>query len=81
MKVHVHFDELGQIVSVAEVHDGDDDRPQAGILLPRKFSLLEAEVADDEPLIVVHTGHRIDVRGREPRLTRIERDSEGRKGA
>jgi hypothetical protein len=81
MKVHVHFDDLGQIVSVAEVHDSEGDRPQAGILLPRTFSLLEADVADDEPLIVVHTAHRIDVRGREPRLTRIERDSGGRTSA
>jgi hypothetical protein len=81
VKVQVHFDELGQIVGVVEVREGETDRPPAGVILPRKFRMLETQLDREEPLIVVHTGHRVDLQGKEPRLTRIERASKPKRGS
>jgi hypothetical protein len=64
MKIQVHFNDYGQIVSVVQLYKAVEDRPPAGVLTPSGVRMLETELAGkeaEEPLIVVHTGHIVDV--------------------
>lgn len=44
MKAQVHFNAFGQILSVSEKHDGTEEHPPAGVLLPPEYRTLEADV-------------------------------------
>lgn len=79
VKVNVHFNQFGQIVSVVEVHDGGGDNPPAGVFVPPGVRTLETQLERDDPLILLHTGHTVDVRGATPKLVRIERPGRGQK--
>ena len=79
MKVQVHFNTFGEIVSVAEVHEGTEEHPPAGVLLPAEYRMLNAEVGQDEPLIVFHTSHRVRVNRDRFELVRLERPAHGGK--
>lgn len=76
MNIQVHFDELGQIISVVQVPDVAADVPPAGVILPRQVRVFETRLSGadaKQPLIVLHTGYRLDLRKEKPRLVRIER--------
>jgi hypothetical protein len=79
VKVNVHFNQFGQIVSVVEVHDGGGDNPPAGVFVSPGLGTLEAKLDGDDPLIVLHAGHTVDIRGAKPKLVRIERPRRGQK--
>jgi hypothetical protein len=78
VKVQVHFNAFGQILSVSEMHDGTEEHPPAGVLLPPEYRTLEAEVERDEPLIVFHTSNRVSVERGRFELVRVERPSRGK---
>jgi hypothetical protein len=67
-RVHVHFNEAGQIVSIVEL--GEQEGRGAGVFTTPSTGLLELELSKEQlsiPLVALHASSRVD-------LSRKDRD-------
>jgi hypothetical protein len=73
----IYYDRHGTIVTVVEVKT-DRSAPSAELFSAGDFASLEKRFATDEPLLEIHTGYRVDLSAKQPRLVKIEKKKPSR---